>query len=166
MLKSLRIIVLVGIVMLNLSTPAMAADVIPINNLIDKSLTYDGQEITVEGEALGEALERGDYAWVNISDGSNTIGIWMTLDDANKIKHFGDYKDIGDTIRVIGVFSRNCAEHGGDIDIHCSNLKIVSAGHPVVERLSETKVIVSISSVLIAGIALVFYFFKLKKAPK
>lgn len=166
MLKSLKIYVLTGIVMLNLSSSALAADSIPINDLIEKSVKYSGQEVTVEGEALGEVLERGDYAWVNISDGGNAIGIWMTLDDAMKIENFGDYKNVGDTIKVAGVFSRNCAEHGGDVDIHCRSLNIVSVGHPVIEILSQTKVIVTIVAVLVAGIALVFYFFKLKKVTK
>jgi hypothetical protein len=163
MFKSLRIVMLTCTVMLGVAIPAAAADVIPINDLVEKSLQYDGQEVTVEGEAIGEVLERGDGAWININDGGNAIGIWMSLEDAESIGYFGDYKSIGDTIRVTGIFFRNCTAHGGDVDIHCEKLAIAAPGHPVKETISPAKAIVSGLLVIFAISALIFFLRQRKK---
>lgn len=120
---------------------AVATETTSINSLIDKSLLLNNTTVTVEGEAIGEVLERGDYAWVNISDGTNAIGIWLKMSDAEKVKHFGDFKHIGDTIRITGTFSSNCSEHGGDVDIHCNSFELVKAGHAVKDEVSNTKLI-------------------------
>lgn len=140
-----------------------AAEAIPVNDLIENSMVYDGQEVTVEGESIGEALERYGYAWVNLNDGGNAIGIWMTLDEAEKIHYFGDYKNNGDIIKVTGVFSRNCSQHGGDIDIHCNKLETVSSGQYVAEAINITKVFVSSILAALAALALIYYLKKLKR---
>ena len=84
-------------------------------------------------------LPRGDHAWVNINDGTNAIGVWMTLADAKKISCYGDYHHTGDTLCVTGTFSRNCAEHGGDVDIHCAAMRIVNAGSTVAHPADGAK---------------------------
>jgi hypothetical protein len=45
------------------------------------------------------------------------------------IKYYGDYHNIGDSVRVTGVFNRACKEHGGDMDIHCDSIEVVSNGY-------------------------------------
>lgn len=137
-------------------------DVTAINDLVSNTKTYDQQLVTVEGEAIGEVLERGEYSWVNMSDGTNAIGIWMRTSDADTIKYFGDYKHIGDTVQITGVFSRDCAEHGGDVDIHCSSFEIVRNGHTVNNGVSSTKVIAA--AILACAALLIAYFYR--KAAK
>lgn len=149
--------------MFAISSPVSAASAIPINDLIEKSLEYDGQTVSVQGEAIGEVLERGDYAWVNISDGGNAIGIWMTFDDAEKIEFFGDYKNIGDTLLITGVFSRNCTEHGGEVDIHCSTLEILSPGHHVPEFVPSAKIMITTLLAVLALLAVIITFALRKK---
>lgn len=163
MLKGIIIIALVLSVFLLTGTTASAAETISINDLIENSMENDGQTVTIKGEAIGEVLERGDHAWVNVSDGGNAIGIWMTIEEANKIEYFGDYKNIGDTIMVTGIFSRNCPEHGGDIDIHCNELLIISSGNPVHEPIASDKIAVAAGLTVMAVAALIYYFKKLKK---
>ena len=124
---------------------------------MEDALSYNGQTVTVEGEAIGEALERGEYSWVNISDGTNAIGIWMKKADEDSIKFYGDYKHLGDTVRVTGVFSRDCAEHGGDVDIHCASLSIVKAGHSVLSAVTQKKI--AIAAILAFFAALLAYFY-------
>ena len=120
-------------------TAAAKEEVITINDLVEDALSYDEQTVTVEGEAIGEALERGEYSWVNISDGTNAIGVWMPLADAKKINVYGDYHHTGDTLRVTGTFSRDCAEHGGDVDIHSDSVQIVKTGGAVGHPVSGSK---------------------------
>ncbi|MGL5206986.1 MAG: DNA-binding protein [Acidaminococcaceae bacterium] len=117
-----------------------AAATSDINTLIKNSLASDKQVVVLEGEAIGEPMLRGEYAWINISDKTNAIGIWVKASDARKISVFGDYKHKGDVIRVTGLFSRNCPEHGGDIDIHSATLAIKEKGHAVPEEMSTLKI--------------------------
>lgn len=139
-------------------TAAAKDDVIAINTLVENTSTYDGQVVTVEGEAIGEVLERGEYSWVNISDGTNAIGIWIKTSDADSLEYFGDYKHIGDNIRVTGVFSRDCTEHGGDVDIHCSSFENMKSGHSVNDTVSSTKIIVA--AILASAALLIAYIYR------
>jgi len=129
--------------------PAFAAERLTINGLIENALQLDGTEVTVEGEVLGEALERGEFAWLNISDGTNAIGIWVSAADAQRVSVYGDYKHIGDTVKITGIFHRACTEHGGDIDIHCTALEIVNMGHAVREEAAQGKI--AVAAVLLAA---------------
>ena len=135
MCKTLKLCVLTAALAAVLAGLAAAADVTAVNELVDHSLQWNGKTVAIEGEAIGEMLPRGNYAWVNINDGTNAIGVWMPLADAKKISVYGDYHHTGDTLRVTGTFSRDCAEHGGDVDIHSDSVQIVktggAVGHPV-----------------------------------
>ena len=125
---------------LSLSTQVHAADRTEINTLIEKSQAFDGQTVTVEGEALGEAMLRGEYAWINISDNTNAIGVWLKASDAQKISVFGDYRHKGDTVKITGIFSRNCAEHGGGVDMHGHSLEIIERGYNNPEEITQVKI--------------------------
>ena len=161
--KSLVRLLISGAVLLIVGSSAAAASAVPINDLIENSLEYDGQTVTVQGEAIGEVLEREEYAWVNISDGGNAIGVWMTLENAVKIEYFGDYKNIGDTLRITGVFSRDCAEHGGEVDIHCNTLELLSPGHHVAETVAPIKILITFVLAALAGTAVIVTFVLRKK---
>lgn len=136
---------------------AKAETLIDINNLIEKAKELDGQEVTVQGEAIGEPMERGDYSWVNINDGTNAIGIWMKKSDADKITYYGDYKRIGDTVKITGIFYRACKEHGGEADLHCASLEIASNGYQVKEQVSTIKVISAMILVPITLLLLILF---------
>lgn len=164
MCKTLKTLSFALVLSACLITSAVAKEeVISINDLVDDTLSYNGQTVTVEGEAIGEALERGEYSWVNISDGTNAIGIWMKKADEDSIKYYGDYKNLGDTIKVTGVFSRDCTEHGGDVDIHCSSLTIVKSGHSVISAVTQIKLI---SAALLAFVAALLAFFYRRESKK
>ena len=143
MSKSILALICALLVICLTASPVSADTAIGINDLIADGTTYDGTQVTVQGEALGEAMQRGDYSWVNISDGTNAIGIWMETEDARRITDYGNYKQIGDTIEVTGTFYSNCAQHGGDVDIHCTGMRVVSQGHPSSETVSGTKIAVA-----------------------
>ncbi len=147
-----------------LNGSVLAADVIELNQLVENAEAMDGQPVTVTGEAIGEALERGDHAWVNINDGTNAIGIWMPLGDAQSIKIFGDYKHIGDQLQVTGVFNRACAQHGGDVDIHCATIAVVKAGSATVESVPALKIIASLVLVCLASVLGMVYLKVIKKS--
>lgn len=163
MYKALKPLILTILLSVCFVVSANAQETIEINSLINSANSYDNQMVTVEGEAIGEALERGNYAWVNINDGTNAIGIWMKISDAKAIEYFGDNKHIGDILEITGVFTRNCSEHGGDVDIHLNSMEIVKKGYVVNDEISSTK---AIAAAILLSAALIISFFYIKDAKK
>ena len=151
MLKTIKVLTFLMLVIMIVTPSVTAASDTNLNDLIENAMALDGKEVSVTGEALGEVLERGNYAWVNINDGTNAMGIWMTLEDAKTITFFGDYKHMGDTVRVTGIFYRACTEHGGDIDIHCNTLEVVKKGGIVKEVLTSAKIAMGTVFLFITG---------------
>jgi hypothetical protein len=115
------------------------AQPITSSDLIQEAGQYDGKTISYRGEAIGEVMKRGNFCWVNIHDGKNAIGIWLSGEQAGEIRHTGNYRSIGDEIEVVGIFHRACPEHGGDLDIHAESLRKVASGRIVKERLNTAK---------------------------
>jgi len=110
------------------------------DELIKNAKEYDGKLITYSGEAIGDLMLRGEFAWVNINDGQNALGIWISSALAKEIKFMGNYKFRGDSLEVIGIFHRACLEHGGDLDIHAQSLRKTGSGRIVKEKLNFDKV--------------------------
>jgi len=115
------------------------AQPISSTELINNAKLYDGKTVVYEGEVIGDIMQRGDYAWVNINDGQNAIGIWAVVPLVKAIVYTGSYKSKGDIVEIIGIFQRSCAEHGGDLDIHARLLRKISSGRTVVEKFNLGK---------------------------
>jgi hypothetical protein len=107
--------------------------------LINNAREYDGQSIVYAGEAVGDVMVRGDFAWVNVNDGENAIGVWLNKELAGEIKFTGSYNTIGDRLEITGVFNRNCIQHGGDMDIHAQSIRRISPGRAIDEQLDIVK---------------------------
>ena len=155
------------IALLLLLTPAVAmadASAVSSNDLIDRAKDYDNQTVVYEGEVLGDILYRGDFAWLAVYDGSNTIGVYVTRAQAEEIAFVGGYGVRGDSIRIEGVFHRACAEHGGDLDIHANTLKVLTAGTRVAMPVSRLMMILAIALPLPAA-GLLFLVYKRRAAP-
>jgi|LAHS01.1.fsa_nt_gb hypothetical protein len=105
-------------------------------DLIDHAKELDGQTVVYSGEAVGSILHRDGYAWINLNDGSNAIGIFISEDMAGSIQNLGGYGRVGDQVEVTGTFHRACAEHGGDMDIHADSVRIVKKGFADPEQLN------------------------------
>lgn len=101
---------------------------VTINQLIADSHDFDQSVIMIEAEVILEVLERNENAWINVNDGTNAIGVYLPLSMTADIEVFGDYEHQGDIVRIVGVFSRNCVEHGGEIDIHATSLEVIKQG--------------------------------------
>jgi len=115
------------------------AQTISSADLINKAKEYDNQTVVYQGEVIGEVMARGEFAWVNLNDGKNALGIWIKTDLAGQIANIGSYKSIGDLVEVSGVFHRACLAHGGDLDIHAESLRLIKSGNRVKEHLSSRR---------------------------
>lgn len=109
-----------------------------LNDLIEGSLAYDGRQITVKGEVIGDIMPRGDFTWINIYDGTATIGVWGPASLIGQVKKTGRYKSYGDIVRVTGLFRRDDARQGGELDIQATSIEIMKPGrihvHPITPR--------------------------------
>jgi hypothetical protein len=137
-------------------TPEPSPNEYSSTDLVESPKQLDGMEVTFAGEVIGEAMVRGDMAWLHINDdayyvknveegaqlgGYNTgMAVWLPADLLDEVDHYGDYRHEGDIVEVEGVFNAACPEHGGDMDIHATSLRLVQTGHEVVDPIRPQKV--------------------------
>ena len=160
------LLLIITLVLVLVPTVALAeGNAVNSNDLIDHAKDYDGSTIVYSGEVVGDILYRGDYAWLAVSDGDNTIGVYVTAEEAKQISFVGGYGVRGDFIRVEGVFHRACAEHGGDLDIHSDSITVRSLGSAAETPVSRLTVILAIALPLPAGILLLIVW-KRRKASR
>lgn len=112
---------------------------VPSTELINNAKQYDGKTVIYEGEVIGDIMKRGDFAWLNVNDGKNAVGIWVRASLIKDISYAGSYKATGDRVEVTGVFNRACVEHGGDLDIHAGTLRKTASGRIIQGHLSGRK---------------------------
>lgn len=134
--------------------------------LIERPQRWDGQEVTFRGEAIGEAMARGEVVWLHLNDdgyqsmsieegaplsGFNTgMAIVVPPGLADGIRFFGDYKHRGDIVEVRGIFNAACPEHGGDMDIHAQSLRVVAPGREVPHPVRPWKAALALGLSLLA----------------
>jgi hypothetical protein len=138
MSKIIASVLFITIVMALLPALASAANV-SSTDLIEKAKELDGREIAFTGEVIGDIMVRGGYTWINVSDGSNAIGIWAPNQLISGITLAGRYKVHGDEVMVTGVYSRACPEHGGDLDIHATQIELLKKGYAVADSTEPWK---------------------------
>jgi hypothetical protein len=131
------------------------------NELIDKAKDYDQKEVIFTGEVIGDVMKRGQYGWINVSDDSNAIGVWITFEDTKKIKYTGQYKYKGDMVKIDGIFNRACPEHGGDLDIHARSIEIINEGFEIKRGINLLYVLIG-SILLVIAVCLNLIIYKKK----
>lgn len=132
--------------------------------LVENAAGWNGRIISFKGEAIGERMVRGGMAWIHLNDdaymeksmeaGAGSEGynsgqaIWLPTDLTRRIRFFGDYKTQGDHVRITGIFYAACAEHGGDMDIHATDLTLIALGHSVIHEIKMPRAVLAASLML------------------
>jgi hypothetical protein len=98
---------------------------------------------------------------LNIQDGGNALGVWISAGLIKEINFTGDYKSRGDNLEITGIFHRACPEHGGDLDIHAQSVRKLSGGRMVKETLNSDKL--NLSLTLLGALFLVWILMLLKR---
>ncbi len=127
-------------------------------DLLNNAKQYDGKTISYKGEVIGDVMIRGDHTWLHVNDGTIAIGIWAPKTMVQDILYVGNYHTKGDIVEVSGTFHRSCLEHGGDLDIHASEIKKITLGSSLIQPISRKKVYIGVYSLI-----LVLLFYALKK---
>lgn len=165
------------------AAPAFAADApIPVNKpnstaLVEHPKGYDGLTVTFTGEAIGEVMARGTYAWIHLNDdayelknveegaklgGYNSgMAVYVPTELTKQIDTYGDYKHEGSIVQITGTFNAACKEHGGDMDIHATSVRVLRPGHVVVDVVQPWKVWLAL-----ALIALAFGLWRVERATR
>ena len=134
----MRSVFVIGWLMVSCITYAHAA--VSSSDLINHSKDHDGKTVIYEGEIIGDKMERGEYIWLNVNDGLNAIGVFAKNSLAKSVKYCGNYGILGDKLEISGVFNRTCLEHGGDMDIHAVDMRIIAPGKRVPETVNPGKI--------------------------
>ena len=143
---------------LNISNSNCYAQTVSSSDLLSNTKAYDGEIVTYQGEVIGDVMIRQDYAWLHVNDGAIALGIWANRKMVQDILYTGNYHKKGDIVEVTGIFHRSCLEHGGDLDIHASEIKKILSGGSDPHPLSRKKAYLGIFSLV-----LVLFFYALKK---
>ena len=112
--------------------------------LINNAKKYDGNTVVYKGEVIGDIMERREYAWINVNDGTIAIGIWIRKELIKDIVYTGSYKAKGDLVEITGKFNRSCIEHGGDLDIHAQAITKINQGKNISYSLNTKSINFSI----------------------
>jgi len=134
-------------------------------DLLNNAKEYDQKTITYKGEVIGDVMMRGDHAWLHVNDGYVAIGIWASKGLIRNIFYSGNYRQRGDLLEVSGIFHKSCLEHGGDLDIHASEIRKLASGGVVIQPISKRKVYVGIVSLMLVLLFLVLRKFHKNKQP-
>jgi len=146
-------------------TPIEAAEEATSKNLLHHAAEYDGEDVILEGEVIGDILAADkENVWINVRDDASAIGVFCPKEFIDKIEHLGNYKTKGDIVSVRGVFHRACSAHGGDTDIHAEKLSIKEMGEKITHSLDppkvRTSIILPIAALLLAIIHLIVRRFR------
>ncbi|MBN2452940.1 MAG: DNA-binding protein [Candidatus Omnitrophica bacterium] len=139
-----------------ISMPSHAGTVTS-RELVEAARELDGKTVTYRGEAMTAVMNRGEYSWVSLKDGYNTIGVWCKSDLLKEIRWVGGYKNKGDMVEVTGTFHMACPVHGGELDIHADEAIIMARGFPIEEHVSPYRIRIAAAFFILTLLAIFIF---------
>jgi hypothetical protein len=167
----MRAAALLFIAVLLVGPPAMAAESVSATMLLETPQSFDGHEVTVVGELIGDYGYRDDgtvwtqlnddpYAFSPLRDGGRLlggnvgIGIHAAADLFDGIDPPGRYNRVGPLVIVTGTWRYHDPDRGGETYLEVASLQTVRAGYPLSEPVSPTTLVAAAVLVLAAASAL------------
>jgi hypothetical protein len=80
------------------------------------------------------------------------MAIWIPASMTKTIDTYGDYQHEGSIVEIQGTFNGACKEHGGDMDIHATSLKLIRPGHVVYDPTPPWKALLAVGLAAAAGL--------------
>jgi hypothetical protein len=145
---------------------------VPVSSLDAEPDTWDGEEVTVAGEIIGDFSVRGEIVWFQLNDdpyavtplsegqelqGTNT-GIGVRLPRSEWSEAWGGpgrYGRRGPIVEVTGTFLHNSPADQGETFIDGSSARLVEAARPISNPPAST--LRAITGVLLTLIGLGLY---------
>lgn len=167
------VIGVVAAILLLVAAPAQAAaDTVSAAKLLASPELFDGKQITVSGELIGDYGFRDDgTVWAQLNDdayaleplrdggtlrGANLgIGIRADAEFFVALDPPGRYNRVGPVVRVTGTWRYHDPGRGGETFLDVTSLDVVRPGRPVGE---DTRVLVLTIGVVLAIVAVGMLF--------
>lgn len=151
--------------------PGERQDVEPLEVSSEELLScpgsYDGRLVRYEGEAVGEVLERGDHAWVQLNDdvyseaaplpqrtdyagGNSGIAARLPAGGADAIRRTGGPHVRGDVVSVVGRFHRAMPTSAEAAVIDARRVQRVAAGEPIAAPVLTDRRVAAITLAVLA----------------
>lgn len=146
MKKRLRLLIYIAIsflipVILTICRPEyIAAKEMKLKKLIERMKIFDGNQIEIKGEVVGDIMRRKGGLWLNIDDGTESMGVWCPEKILPRIDFIGGYKSKGDIVWIRGTFNNACPLHGGETDIHALEIIRIREGYPLYHPASPERI--------------------------
>ncbi|NIA26093.1 MAG: hypothetical protein GWP04_11075 [Gammaproteobacteria bacterium] len=172
-MRTFALVLIVALLMLVASPALAAADTVSGAKLIEDPAAFDGKQVTISGELIGDYGFRDDgTVWAQLNDdayalsplrdggslrGANT-GIGIHADKALfvSLDPPGRYNRVGPLVSVTGTWRYHDAGRGGESYLEVESLDVVRPGYPVQENTRHTVVVVGVLLAMLAAGLLVF----------
>jgi len=167
----MRVAILLFITVFLVSPPALAAESVSATMLLESPQAFDGHQVAVVGELIGDYGHRDDgtvwtqlnddpYAYSPLRDGGRLlggnvgIGIHGAADLFAGIDPPGRYNRVGPLVIVTGTWRYHDPDRGGETYLEVGSLQVVRSGHPLGESVSMTTLVLAAALVIAAAGAL------------
>lgn len=154
---------------------ALAAEAVSVSGLIEMAAELSGQEVTVEGELIGDYGFRDDgWMWTQLNDdlyarhptreggrlqGANIgIGIRIPARLAKDLDPPGGYRHRGPLVSVTGTWKYHDPERQGESYLEVESLVVVEPGRALDEEPDWS---VIVAGILLVGVAASIWFVRL-----
>ena len=156
------LLITIFIVLFCASSLCAKSAVVALGDVLQNVDEFDEKMIEIKGEVIGEVLKTAQGSWINISSGIYSIGIFSDKNEAfDAISYWGNYKEIGDTLKVKGIFYKECVSHQIG-DIHLESLEVIEQGYEKIALVSQGKIKIAIISFIICLTTAIIYLIKVK----
>lgn len=131
-----------------LPTAALAAVETTVQELVQKSAEFNGLEVSVRGELVGDYGLRSDgWMWAQLngdpyvnaplreggsaSGGNTGIGIRMPVELADDLDPPGRYRNRGPVVLVVGIWKYHDIERQGESYLQVESFTVTEPGRPL-----------------------------------
>jgi opacity protein-like surface antigen len=150
------------------ASPALAADTTSATTLLGDPARFDGKQITVSGELIGDYGFRDDgTVWAQLNDdayaiaplrdggrlnGANIgIGIHGSATLFANLHAPGRYAEVGPVVSVTGTWRYHDPERGGETYLEIDSLTVLQPGRPLHEKVTPVILVIGALLVLVAA---------------
>ena len=167
----MRVATLLFFAALLIGPPAMAAESVSATMLLQSPQEFDGQQVTVVGELIGDYGYRDDgTVWTQLNDdpyafnplrdggrllgGNVGIGIHGAVGLFDGIDPPGRYNRVGPLVSATGTWRYHDPDRGGETYLEVDSLHIMRAGRQLSESVPTTTLVLGTVLVIAAAGAL------------
>jgi hypothetical protein len=159
-MRGLPIVIMAAALLVGPSA-ALATNEVTVSELIEMAADLDGQEVTVEGELIGDYGDRDDgWTWTQLNGdtyvhepiaeggtpvGTNQgIGLRMPSTITDDLDDPGGYRSRGPIVRVTGIWKYHDPDRQGESYLEVESLSILEPGRSLHEGSNWLVVIIGI----------------------